>query len=1045
MATASHGSIDLGRHHRMIAQAKYADENSAVLSLLERAPLSETARARALDTARAIITASRAATGEQGTLDAFLQEFGLSNEEGVALMCLAESLLRVPDAQTADRLIAEKIASGQWAAHKGQSRSLFVNASTWALMLTGRVIGLDAAAIRDPGDLIGRLVHRAGEPIIRQALKTAMRIMGSQFVLGRGIEEALARAGARLASFDMLGEGARTQAQAERYFAAYQNAIAHIGGVDKGRAPEHRHAISVKLSALHPRYEEAKRGRVESELYAKLESLARQAAGLGLNLTVDAEEADRLELSLDLIERIARAPALAGWDGFGLAVQAYAKRAPEVIDYVVDLARVTQRRLMVRLVKGAYWDSEIKWAQEKGVADYPVWTRKATTDVCYLVCAEKLLAAGAAIFPQFATHNAMTLASILEMAAVDQPLEFQRLHGMGRLLYKVAGEVAGRPLPVRVYGPVGSHEDLLPYLVRRLLENGANSSFVNRFLDQKVAVEEVADDPFAVVRAARPKRHPGIAPPPAMFGRHRRNAKGFDLASRATLGRLEEAVAQSRAATPLAAPIIAGASPKGEGAPSLNPADHGDPVARVLNTTPAQIEEAHARAREAQPAWDALGGEKRALHLDRAADLLEAEGERLIALIVREAGRTLPDAVAELREAVDFCRYYAAEARAKFAAPILLPGPTGEENRLSLHGRGVFVSIAPWNFPLAIFAGQMAAALAAGNAVLAKPAEQTPLVGVEAVKLFHRAGVPADVLHVLPGDGATGAALVGLPGIDGVVFTGSTEVARRINQALAAKEGPIVPLIAETGGQNAMVVDSTALLEQVTDDVVRSGFLSAGQRCSSLRLLLVQEDIADKLIALIAGAMAELTVGNPAHAFTDIGPIIDGEALARLEAHVARMENEARLLKRVALSAELEGTYFAPTLVEIPDLSVLPGEVFGPVVHLKRFKAAKLKEELNALNATGYGLTFGLHSRIDGLADDLAAICGCGNIYVNRNMVGAVVGVQPFGGRGLSGTGPKAGGPHYLLRFATERVVTVNTAATGGNADLLQLSVPEEG
>lgn len=1024
---------------RAIATMKYADENQVVEGLLKSAPMDKTMQDRALESAKTIISKARSAKDEQGTLDAFLQEFGLSNEEGVALMCLAESLLRVPDADTADRLIAEKISSGKWASHKGQSRSLFVNASTWALMMTGGVLKLDRKTVKDPGDLVGRLVHRAGEPVIRKALQTAMRIMGGQFVLGRTIDEALKRAGGYLTSFDMLGEGARTDEQAEIYFKAYETAIDRIGQEGKGKAPEHRHAISVKLSALFARYEEAQSARVLDTLYERLLKLAVQARGHDINFTVDAEEADRLDISLDLIDRIVKEPALQGWTGFGLAVQAYQKRAPQVIDHLIELAKSSGQRLMIRLVKGAYWDSEIKLAQEENALDYPVFTRKAGTDVCYTHCAAKMLDAGDLIYPQFATHNAMTIASILEMAGSRQGFEFQRLHGMGELLYKVASEAAGRDLPVRVYGPCGSHEDLLPYLVRRLLENGANSSFVNRFLDDAVSVDEVAMNPFALMEAAQPKRHDKIPLPRDIYGDSRVNSKGVDLTDRAELARLEQAVEGSKGQTFHGGPIVNGQAVKAMSRDVFSPADLSDKVGTTADATPAHIEEAHERAREAQGDWDARGGVARGAILRKAADLLEAREEAFTALISREAGRVFPDIIAEIREAVDFLRYYAAQAEEKFAEPIALPGPTGEDNHLSLHGRGVFVCISPWNFPLAIFIGQVAAALAAGNSVLAKPAEQTPIIGHAAVQLLHDAGIPGDVLHFLPGDGKVGAQLVALPHLGGVAFTGSTDVAKLINRTLAEKDGPITPLIAETGGQNAMIVDSTALAEQVTDDVIRSGFLSAGQRCSCLRVLLLQEDIADKQIEMIKGAMQLLKLGAPGLASTDIGPIINEDARSRLDTHLTRMEKDAKVVARAPLDEGLNGWFFAPALVEIDDWSVLHGEVFGPVVHVKRYKASELKQEMAKLRDQGFGLTFGLHSRIEGLAEELAASCGCGNVYVNRNMVGAVVGVQPFGGHGLSGTGPKAGGPHYLLRMAVERTTTINTTATGGNAALLQL------
>jgi RHH-type proline utilization regulon transcriptional repressor/proline dehydrogenase/delta 1-pyrroline-5-carboxylate dehydrogenase len=1027
-----------------VRAATHRAEETAVDGLLDALALSSGARNRIVKRARTLVEAARGMSGEQGTLDAFLQEFGLSNREGVALMCLAEALLRVPDADTADKLIAEKISSGEWADHKGRSESLFVNASTWALMLTGQVIDLDREAKENLAGWFGKLIARTGEPVIRAAVMQAMRIMGGQYVLGRTIEEALNRANKINPehvknSFDMLGEGARTAQDAERYYQSYMAAITAIGKAATGDSVATRHGISVKLSALHPRYEWKMRGRVIAEMGPRLKALALAAKAHNLGFNIDAEEARRLDLSLDLFEMLARDPDLAHWDGLGLVVQAYQKRAPFVLDWLVALGRETGRRFMVRLVKGAYWDSEIKHAQERGLADYPVYTRKASTDVSYLVCAEKMLAARYVIYPQFATHNAHTVAAVLEMAGNNRDFEFQRLHGMGELLYQaLEQEWTGDPVRVRVYAPVGAHKDLLPYLVRRLLENGANSSFVNRFMDAKVPVDQLVQDPVALVEAANPRRHPKIPTPVNMLRAtmlplsNRDSARGIDLDDPLEVVPLLEKIQAANASW------TAGSG--GAAQPVTRPADRRITVGHVHPATAQDIAKASAAAAAAQPAWDALGGAARAAILDRVADAMERDMPRLMGLIGAEAGRTVGDALSEVREAVDFCRYYAAAARAHFAAPEELPGPTGERNQLSLHGRGVFACISPWNFPLAIFTGQVAAALAAGNAVLAKPAEQTPLIAAEAVKRFHQAGVPADVLHLVPGDGAVGAALVNDPHIAGVAFTGSTETARKINQALAAKDGPIVPLIAETGGQNAMIVDSTALPEQVVDDAVTSAFLSAGQRCSALRVLFLQDDIADGVIDMLMGAMDEIALGDPLDLATDMGPVIDEAARDVLLAHIERMKREAKILKVGHVPSDrANGVFFPPHLVEISSLDVLRREVFGPILHVVRYPAKDLDKVIAAIRATGYGLTLGVHTRIEARAAEIFAELGVGNTYVNRNMVGAVVGVQPFGGQGLSGTGPKAGGPHYLLRFATEKTFTVNTAAQGGNAALFCL------
>ena len=1045
-------NLTLDDRRLAVRSATHRDEAAAVDDLLDMLNFSSGARKRISRRAEALVDAARQQSHRQGSLDAFLQEFGLSNKEGVALMCLAEALLRVPDADTADKLIAEKIASGEWSDHRGRSDSVFVNASTWALMLTGRVVELDRETRQDIGGWFGKLVNRLGEPVIRAAVMQAMRIMGNQFVLGRTIDEGLKRAEKINPphvrnSFDMLGEGARTMADARRYFQSYMQAIEAIGKATPGDSVATRHGISVKLSALHPRYEYKARDRVMTELLPDLLALARAAKDYNLGFNIDAEEARRLDISLDLFAALAEAPELAGWDGLGLVVQAYQKRAPFVIDWLVALARQTGRRFMTRLVKGAYWDSEIKHAQERGLGDYPVYTRKATTDLSYLVCAEKLMAARDVICPQFATHNAHTVAAVLEMAGDTDGFEFQRLHGMGELLYDRLETVAGRAYPVRVYAPVGAHRDLLPYLVRRLLENGANSSFVNRFMDAKVPAAELVRDPVEVVEAARPKRHPRIAPPREVLrasglpGGDRAWARGVDLDDPLEVEPLMAEVHRAANAQWTAGPIVGGkVMDDGEVQQVTRPADRRQVVGAVRNASQGHVDAAFSQAVAAQPRWDALGGPARAEILERAADLMEQDMARLMGLIGAEAGRTVNDAVAEVREAVDFLRYYALQARERFV-PQPLPGPTGETNRLSLHGRGVFACISPWNFPLAIFTGQVAAALAAGNAVLAKPAEQTPIIGFEAVKLLHRAGVPGDVLHFLPGDGATvGAAITRDPRLAGVAFTGSTETAQLINRTLAGRDGPIATLIAETGGQNAMIVDSTALSEQVVDDAVISAFQSAGQRCSALRILFLQDDVADGMIEMLKGAMEELRLGDPLDLATDVGPVIDEAAREGLRQHLARMEREAKILKVAPMPAGLDaGVFLPPHLVEIESLDQLTHEVFGPILHVVRYRAEDLPRVLDSIRRTRFGLTLGVHSRIEATAEEIFDRLSVGNVYINRNMVGAVVGVQPFGGMGLSGTGPKAGGPHYLLRFAAEKTLTVNIAATGGNAALFSL------
>jgi RHH-type proline utilization regulon transcriptional repressor/proline dehydrogenase/delta 1-pyrroline-5-carboxylate dehydrogenase len=1031
-----------------IRAAAIADEARVVADLLERHAMPETTRHEVLSRAIALVDRCRGKRDRAGTLDAFLQEFGLSNKEGIALMCLAEALLRVPDEETADRLIAEKIRSGDWGAHQGRSQSRFVNASVWGLMLTGRIVRLDDPIVEDTGSWMSRLSTRLGEPVVRRATLQAMRIMGGQYVLGRTIGEALTRGtnetprGTRF-SFDMLGEGARTESDARAYFESYAEAIRTIGVSVRARDIYAANGISVKLSALHPRYRSRQQDRVMSELLPRIRELALMAKQARLGMSIDAEECERLDLSLDVFEALARDPALAGWDGLGFVLQAYHKRALPIVHWLADLGRDTGRRLMVRLVKGAYWDTEIKHAQELGLDDYPVFTRKCHTDLSYQVCAEALLDAGEAIYPQFATHNAHTIAFIQAAAGERSDYEFQRLHGMGELLYEEVLRESPQT-PLRVYAPVGNHRDLLPYLVRRLLENGANSSFVNRFLDADTPSDELLRDPVEQSAASELRRHPQIPAPPALYRDATpswRNAAGIDLADPVDSELLTRDVQRFRDTRWHAAPRVNGELLDGEERPVTNPAARDEIVGTVIEANADAIERALDAAYAAQRRWDALGVEKRAACLERLGDLLEGHTHELMALLAREAGRTLDDGLSEVREAIDFCRYYAQQARLRLS-PQTLPGPTGEVNELSLHGRGVFVCISPWNFPLAIFTGQVVAALVAGNAVIAKPAEQTPLIAARAVTLMREAGIPDDVLHLLPGDGATvGAALVADPRVTGVAFTGGTDTAKRINQSLAAREGALPTLIAETGGLNCMLVDATALPEQVVDDVIISAFQSAGQRCSALRVMYLQDDIADKVIRMLEGAMKELRIGDPCLLQTDIGPVIDDEARSMLERHVERMEREARPLARCELGeATANGSFFAPRVYGIERLDQLQSEVFGPILHIIRYRASELNVVLDAINRSGYGLTLGVHSRIDGFARDVFRATRVGNTYINRNMVGAIVGVNPFGGQGLSGTGPKAGGPHYLLRFATEKTRTDNVTAKGGNAQLFNLA-----
>lgn len=1023
--------------------APFAGDDDALLGQLASELSFTPAQNTAIDRrATRFIEAIRDNSGSIGGVEDFLREYGLSTREGLALMVLAEALLRVPDALTQDRLIEDKLKEGGWSEHEAHGDSWFVSASAWALGLSARVIRPGET----PEGVVRGLVKRLGLPTVRSATKQAMRFLGHHFVLGETMKDALSRAakseekGYRH-SFDMLGEGARTSADAKRYFQSYADAIEAIGAFmaknGKGKRLPDRMGISVKLSALHPRYLATHRDRIMRELVPDLLKLAQMAKAHELNFTVDAEEADRLELSLDVIAAVFADPSLAGWDGFGLAIQAYQKRAPQVIDYIDDLCTAHGRRMMVRLVKGAYWDTEVKRAQERGLDDYPVWTRKPATDLAYLACASQLLSKRARIFPQFATHNALTVSTILELAGADRSgFEFQRLHGMGEALYNslLSGEDR---VACRIYAPVGGYRDLLAYLVRRLLENGANSSFVAVAGDKNVPVAKLLERPVERLGLdqGRSVRHGQIPQPLQIYGA-RKNSAGFEFGHRESLEKLVKDL--SAASFGIAAvPLVPGVAPAGEAQPVLSPADRSRRIGTVVNATAADVDKAFVAARKGFAAWSREPVEMRAACLERMADLLEADRVRFVALLSAEAGKTLDDGIAEVREAIDFCRYYAAEARRLFAEPEAMPGPTGEDNRLLWRGRGVFACISPWNFPLAIFLGQVSAALVAGNAVLAKPAPQTPLVAYEAIRLFHRAGVPADVLCLLPGAGEVGAAIAAHPKLGGLAFTGSTTTAQAINRSLAAKNGPIVPLIAETGGINAMIVDATALGEQVADDVVMSAFRSAGQRCSALRILYLQEDIADGMLEMIEGAARELNLGDPARVTTDVGPVIDEKQQAMLTGHVEDMRKSQKV--RYAGTVPNTGVFVAPHIIELDRPEALAKEVFGPVLHVVRWKAKDLPKVVEAIAATGYGLTLGVHSRIEATVRTVAESLDAGNVYVNRNMIGAVVGTQPFGGSGLSGTGFKAGGPAYLMRFAQEQVVSVNTAAAGGNASLIAI------
>lgn len=1046
--TGRYDSATLDELFEAITHNYIVDEEQYLSELIQLVPSSEAEIQRVTQRAHDLVSKVRQydKKGLMVGIDAFLQQYSLETQEGIILMCLAEALLRIPDAETADALIEDKLSGAKWDEHLNKSGSTLVNASTWGLMLTGKIVNLDKEIDGKPSSLLNRLVNRLGEPVIRQAMLAAMKIMGKQFVLGRTVKEALKNSVDKRKlgythSYDMLGEAALTMKDAQKYFDDYSSAIAALGEQEYDESQAPRPTISIKLSALHPRYEVANEDRTLTELYDTVIKLIKQARALNIGVSIDAEEADRLELSLKLFQKLYNSDAAKGWGLLGIVVQAYSKRALPVLCWLTRLSKEQGDEIPLRLVKGAYWDSELKWAQMAGEGGYPLYTRKAGTDVSYLACARYLLsdATRGAIYPQFASHNAQTVAAIADMAG-DRQYEFQRLHGMGEELYDTLLAEAGVST-VRIYAPVGAHKDLLPYLVRRLLENGANTSFVHKLVDPKTPIDSLVVHPLTTLQSYNTLANNKIVQPADIFGAERKNSKGLNMNIISESEPFFAALDTFKDTRWSAGPLVNGDTLTGDTIEVLSPYDTTQVVGSVAFADSHAIEHALASAHGAFGSWCATPVEVRANALQKLADLLEEHREELIVLCTREAGKSIQDGIDEVREAVDFCRYYAVQAKKMMAKPELLPGPTGELNELFLQGRGVFVCISPWNFPLAIFLGQVAAALAAGNTVVAKPAEQTSIIGYRAVQLAHQAGIPKEVLQFLPGTGASvGATITADERIGGVCFTGSTVTAKRINLTLAQREGAIIPLIAETGGQNAMVVDSTSQPEQVVNDVVSSSFTSAGQRCSALRVLFLQEDIADRVIDVLKGAMNELTIGDPNSVKTDVGPVIDATAKANLNAHIDHIKQVGRLINQLELPAGTENGHFvAPIAVEIDSIKVLEKEHFGPILHVTRYKAADLPKVIDEINSTGFGLTLGIHSRNESHALALADKVNVGNVYINRNQIGAVVGVQPFGGQGLSGTGPKAGGPHYLTRFVTEKTRTNNITAIGGNATLLSL------
>lgn len=1031
-----------------ITAAYRMDEDQCVNQLIESIGFSDNQRENIAEVTRKLVVGTRENLKKESKLNSFLHQYDLSSDEGIALMCLAEALLRIPDVETMDRLISDKMSHAEWRKHAKDRDSLFMNAATWSLLLTGKIFAPKLNEEDTFGATLKRLGGRMGGAVLRPIITQGMKMMGNHFVMGQTIDEALERAKKNEAqgyqySYDMLGEAARTAADAEFYLKAYHTAITAIGAASQHKGPINGPGISIKLSALHPRYEFSKHERVLKELTPRLLGLAQAAKAQNIGLTIDAEESDRLDLSLDIIETVFSDPSLEGWEGFGLAVQAYQKRAPFVIDWLAGLSIRHQRRLMVRLVKGAYWDSEIKQSQVLGLEGYPVFTRKNSTDVSYIACAKKLIAQPDCFYPQFGTHNAYSVAAILQMMGDRRDFEFQCLHGMGEPLYdQLVGQYPGAP-SCRIYAPVGSHKDLLGYLVRRLLENGANTSFIKDIANDDIPIEKLIMDPVARIAQLENKAHPSIPLPSAIYP-DRKNSQGIDFSNRLTFATLQEKMTEAEQQVWQSSPVLDGKLMMVSAArPVTSPIDNETVVGSAYQATATEVTQAVDQAVKGQIAWGNVSIEERAACLERIANLFERNMPALMMLLSREGGKCLGDCASEVREAVDFCRYYAERVRHDLV-PTILPGPTGEFNELSLHPRGVFICISPWNFPLAIFAGQVIAALACGNAVIAKPAEQTTLIAAFAVRLMHEGGVPANALQLLPGKGSVvGSAVIADPRTAGVMFTGSTETAKLIQQTLTNRPGPIVPFIAETGGQNVMIVDSSALPEQVVADVINSAFNSAGQRCSALRVLFVQEDVAEPILKMLKGAMAELRVGDPRLLSTDVGPVIDAESLKTLQEHAAKMNQEAKLVYKVAIDPQLKGNYFGPCAFELTDLSILKREVFGPILHVIRYAAKDLDKVLESIINTGYGLTMGIHSRINATVEYINKRMPVGNTYVNRNMIGAVVGVQPFGGEGLSGTGPKAGGPHYLPRLCVERAISINTTAAGGNTSLVTLDEEE--
>ncbi len=1048
MILSSQNAMAFTQSLKHIATYWIQDEKQAVEDRIQEAQMQPEQVDKSQQRAMQLVKKVRDASLSKGGLDAFMNKYDLSSEEGIVLMCLAEALLRVPDKETADRLIRDKLTSANWHTHLGDADHMFVNAATWALMLTGKVLDPNQGQNKLSQALTGFLNKRS-RFVIRRSVLYAMHILGKQYVMGQTIDKALKRARQKerqgyLYSYDMLGEAAMTEKDAKAYYQSYYQAIESMGKVASSQVPVYQNpGISIKLSALYPRYELAKFADVASILYPRLLKLVELAASLNVGINIDAEESERLEMSLALLSKLAHEPSLNGFQGIGFVVQAYQKRAPYVLDYIIELSKKTDHRFMVRLVKGAYWDAEIKQAQTMGIDGFPVYTRKCYTDVSYQACAKKILANTASIYPQFATHNAYTVSMILTLAKPDQTFEFQCLHGMGDALYDHVVGQDNWNIPCRIYAPVGGYKHLLPYLVRRLLENGANSSFVNRIVDVQTPIEKLVEDPVAQAKSYEAMPHPQIVPPSKLFGEKRVNSKGFNLNDSLTLEQLAEAMTPYVQQDYQVAPIVSGQTITNNltSGTFYNPAT-GAVLGQLTQSDTDTANQAMDQAAAYFETWEHTPGEKRAALIEKFADLLESEAPRLMAIAIQEAGKTLENAVAEVREAVDFCRYYSAQVREYFVKPTDLPGPTGETNQWYLHGRGAMVCISPWNFPLAIFTGEVSAALAAGNTVVAKPAEQTSLIAQEAVKLMHQAGIPKEAVHFVPGSGETiGAALVNHSQTAGVIFTGSLPVAKLINQTLSQKPGPIVPFIAETGGQNAMVVDSSALPEQVVADVVNSAFNSAGQRCSALRVLYLQDDIADDVIEMLKGAIEKQRVGDPANIETDVGPVIDGQAREALQAHIDELTKQGRLLCQAPATEEVKAGHFVlPSVFEINDINDLEQEFFGPILHIVRYQASDMQKVADSINQAGYGLTFGVHSRIESTIAFFQDNIRVGNVYVNRDIVGAIVGSQPFGGHGLSGTGPKAGGPFYLHRLTTEKVVSTDTTAAGGNASLMTLN-----